>query len=204
MAVALRIGGGARYAWASRLRARTRAKHRAAAEAQIAAVGIAQAVDAVVTDFADQGQAAGTPDLVEELGSSHLRLEHRHTLVGGHFLPWHESLVASADQIGRTADGGGDEVRRRQLQRHVRSIADFTTQRGTTYVGLEAQAIQADVFWIIDEVAGLTDRIGRRGASGWQAGVTSDHVDVRISAVIVHVVRAELGVVHLRHEPAQG
>ncbi|MCY1422460.1 hypothetical protein D9M71_381380 [compost metagenome] len=89
------------------------------------------------------------------------------------------------------------------MQRHVWPVTDLAAQRGAAEVGLEAQTIEANVLWVVDEVAGLANRIGRRGATGWQAGITADHVDVRISAVIVHVIGAELGIVQLRHEPAQ-
>ncbi|MNN27961.1 hypothetical protein D3C81_1415140 [compost metagenome] len=53
----------------------------AAAKAQVAAVAVAQAVDTVVANFADQGQAAGAHHLVDELGGGDLRLDHGHALV---------------------------------------------------------------------------------------------------------------------------
>ncbi|MNH22493.1 hypothetical protein D3C79_823530 [compost metagenome] len=83
VALLLRVGGGRANGGVLVAGEGTRAKHRAAAEADIGAIGIAQAVDAVVADLADQGQAAGPPDLVDEVGGGDLRLHHRHAFVAG-------------------------------------------------------------------------------------------------------------------------
>ncbi|MNF84338.1 hypothetical protein D3C84_666930 [compost metagenome] len=59
----------------------TGAKHRATAETHIGAISRAQAIDAVVSDFTYQGQAAGSQDLIEELRGCHLCLHHWHPLI---------------------------------------------------------------------------------------------------------------------------
>ncbi|MDT4820277.1 hypothetical protein FQZ97_534160 [compost metagenome] len=182
------------------------AEYRVAAEAQIGAIGVAQTVDAVVANLPNQSQAAGTPDLINELGRGDLRLQNRLALVsidhtagraggGG----WRD-IAASDKWRGCTVNGPVQQVRGVDLQRHVWPVAELTTQRGATEVSLEAQAVKPDVFRIVNEVMCTTCHIQcvRRRARS----LSTQSAQERASAVIVHHVGAEFGVVELRHEPA--
>ncbi|MNN34881.1 hypothetical protein D3C81_1487100 [compost metagenome] len=140
-----------------RPRNRSGAIYRAATKAQLRAGGIGQAIDAVVADLADQGQAAGAPDLVDELCRGDLCLEHRHALVAidvgsGHCGRSGRDEAGGDQRRGGAVQGAVQQVRGIELQRHVRPVTDFAPQRGAADVGLEAQAVEADVFREIDEV----------------------------------------------------
>ncbi|MCY1433813.1 hypothetical protein D9M71_498520 [compost metagenome] len=129
VALLLRIAGRIEARGVRRAGQYSGTEGRAAPEAQVGAVGRTQAIDAVVTHLADQGQAIRAPHLVEELGGGHLRLQHRHAFVGGHGRTQHIAGEAGGVQRRcRVAERGVDEVRRRQLQRHVRPVADFAAQ----------------------------------------------------------------------------
>ncbi|MCY1401937.1 hypothetical protein D9M71_170640 [compost metagenome] len=103
------------------------AEYRAAAEAQVAAIGIAQAIDAVVTHLTHQGQAAGAHDLVEETGGGQLGLQHRHALVALQLRTGGIVRVAGDEQRRVLVTNRGQvEVGTVELQRHVRPVADLT------------------------------------------------------------------------------
>ncbi|MCY1408860.1 hypothetical protein D9M71_241910 [compost metagenome] len=158
----------------------------------------------VVTDLGHQGQAAGAQDLVVELGGGQLSLVHRHLLVA--FDGCARCIVGMAGAENRPpgvlAQRGQVEVGGVDLQWHVRPVADLATQGRTACVGLQAQAIQMDVFGVIDVVARGADgaeRIARRG----QGRVVALHTQKRAAAVVVQGIGTELGFVQLWHEPAQ-
>ncbi|MNO45093.1 hypothetical protein D3C76_353500 [compost metagenome] len=189
---------------------RTGAIRRTTTKAQFCGIGFRHAIDTVVANLADQGQAAGAPDLIDELGGGQLRLEHREALVAIDVCA-QGGIVHStgADQRRvRHAKSGVQQVRGIELQRHVRPIAHLTAQRGAANVGLEAQAVETDVLGEVDEIAGVTDGVDlrhllrlRRGTAQPAGGV--HRAQVRVAAVVVHVIGAELGVVQFGHEPAQ-
>ncbi|MNO63186.1 hypothetical protein D3C76_538810 [compost metagenome] len=84
------------------------------------------------------------------------------------------------------------------MQRHVWPVAEFATERYAGDIGLEAQAIQTNVFRIIDEVT----RTARRGHATGRVAHLID-AQQRVATVVVHRIGAELGVVGFRHIPAQ-
>ncbi|MNE29968.1 hypothetical protein D3C76_1368810 [compost metagenome] len=103
------------------------AEDRAAAETQVGAIGIAQAIDAVVTHLTHQGQAAGAHDLVEETGGGQLGLQHRHALVALQLRTGGIVRVAGDEQRRVLVTNRGQvEVGTVELQRHVRPVADLT------------------------------------------------------------------------------
>src|SRR5690606_35489207 len=112
-----------------------------------------------------------------------------------------------------THQSGTTHVTGIDLQRHVRTVAELTSNRHATDVGAEADAIQADVFRMLEEITGTPqitlvahNRYDQpRLSDGSRAGHAAGDVGIqRVAAMVVHGVEAELGVVQLRYEPAEG
>src|SRR3989344_5357119 len=227
VALLLRVGRGGADAGILGTGEFTGAKHRATAKTDSGAIRRAKAIDAVVADFADQGQAPGTQDLIEELRGRHLRLHHRHPFVARQVTAQRlRGFAGGKDRRGLGSEigiGGLDrcqvQVGGVDLQRHVRAVAQLATDGGFAQGGLETQPIKADVFRIIDEVARgtypveLVLRHAQCPCSGWQGAHLGSRdrrngglleAKVRVAAVVVHGIEAELGVVQVRGEPAQG
>src|SRR5690606_27518633 len=131
--------------------------------------GIFQAPDVSPADLAHHRHARGAHDLIEEVGEGGLHL--------GDFL----ELVAMARGAGRggqnrysrvqRGQGAVQDVGGGQLNRRIRSVADFTLPRGAGgQRGGEAQAIVADVFGILDEVVAGACRGGRGDARACKLG----------------------------------
>src|SRR5690554_5868488 len=112
-----------------------------------------------------------------------------------------------------THQSGTTHVTGIDLQRHVRTVAELTSNRHATDVGAEADAIQADVFRMLEEITGTPqitlvahNRYDQpRLSDGSRAGHAAGDVGIqRVAAMVVHGVEAELGVVQLRYEPTEG
>ncbi|MNQ87036.1 hypothetical protein D3C85_1022460 [compost metagenome] len=132
-----------------------------------------------------------------------MRLQHRHALVTIDLTTQGCGRITNAiQQRGGVTRRCTCQVGVVELQGHVWPVTDFATQRGAVNVGLEAQAIQANVFGIVDEIARSAQRRDRVG--GIERHGRTQRAQVRAAAVIVHYVGTKFGVVKLRHEPAQG
>src|SRR5690554_3958169 len=201
--------------------------------------------DVVETYLTDQGQTAGTQDTVDEVHSTHGRLPELFTLIAtdviarveigqttvgviltgsgyGHLTTAETRVSNTGTHQRRTTHVTGSD-----LDRHVRTIADFTRYRSTTDIGTEADTVQADIFRVLEEVARATKatiitlyrtqqtrgskRIKRsqisteaRPGNCHRPGHPASHVGVqRVATVVVQGVEAELGVVQRRDKPAE-
>src|SRR5690554_6382561 len=182
---------------------------------------VAHATDVVGTYFTDQRQAAGAHHAIDEMNGTHRRLPE--------FLALIALDIVTRVEVGQTAvsvvlpgtgeadtgthQSGTTHVTGIDLQRHVRTVAELTSNRHTTDVGTEADAIQADVFRMLEEITGTPQitlvafnrhdqtRLCDVTRAGHAAGDAGLH---RVAAMVVHRVEAELGVVQRRHEPAEG
>src|SRR5690554_323478 len=182
---------------------------------------VAHATDVVGAYFTDQRQAAGAHYAIDEMDGTQRRLPE--------FLALIALDIVTRVEVGQTAvsvvlpgtgeadtgthQSGTTHVTGIDLQRHVRTVAELTSNRHTTDVGAEADAIQADVFRMLEEITG-TPQITlvafnrhdqTRLSDGTRAGHAAGDVGIhRVAAMVVHGVETELGVVQRRHEPAEG
>src|SRR5690554_2994180 len=174
------------------------------------AIAGAQTTDVVEAHLTDQRQTAGAQDAVDEVHGTDRALPELLALVT-------LDVVTSLNLSGPVAVGvirktGSQQQRRAahvagvDLQRHVRTVAQLTGNRGTTDVGTEADTVQTDVLRMLEEVAGTTEghAIVARGQGTAHSTQTRLVGIVGVAAVVVHGVEAELGVVQRRHEPAEG
>src|SRR5690554_4603227 len=131
-------------------------------------------------------------------------------------LPGTEKANTGSHQSGTTHVTGID------LQRHVRTVAELTSNRHATDVGAEADAIQTNILRVLEEVARTSPAsvislyrthqcIALRFSNAALLMSTNRTCDSasnvgvkRITTMVIHRIEAELGVVQLRYEPAEG
>src|SRR5471032_2966050 len=186
----------------------TRTEDRIAA---ITGIGLAfQTADVGHADFTDQGQTVGAHDLIEEMRERRLEL--------GDFLAVIAVQILTGDaaenrRIGqRTAQRthtGEQNVGGVQLHRRIRPVADLTAPRRTgRQGGGEAQTIQTNVFWVLDEVFRVTRNHQRPQCleRAWQClDAVIDRLwrtrgaEDRRTAVVVHEVGTEFGGQRIEH-----
>ncbi|MNT13564.1 hypothetical protein D3C72_1485390 [compost metagenome] len=158
------------------------------------------------TDFTNHCEATGTHDLVEEVSEGRLELCDFLAAVAVQVLPRRALEHGRIIEPGQWCDTSEQNIGRVQLHRRVGAIAEFTAPGGTgRQRGGEAQAVQADVFWILDEVLRVT-RDNQWTQTRRQRGDPVEHrlrsacgTEDRCSAVVVHEIRAEFGVQRLEH-----
>src|SRR5690606_36610036 len=113
----------------------------------------------------------------------------------------HQSTVGI---ISTQLQCGPAHVARVDLDRHVRPIADFTGNGGPADISTEADTVEANILGMLEEVArsaDITFITDHRCAAGKQV---ARNVGIqRVTAVIVHRIEAELGIVQFRREPAE-
>src|SRR5690606_3013 len=97
---------------------------------------------------------------------------------------------------GRTAHIAGVD-----LDRHIRTVAQLTGNRGTTDISTEADAIQADIFRVLEEVTSETQGSIDTFYCTWSRATLDIGVDGS-AAMVVQGIEAKLGIVQLGHEPA--
>src|SRR5690554_1741805 len=166
--------------------------------------------DVVETYLTDQGQTAGTQDTVDEVHGTDRALPELLALVT-------RDVVTGRNLTGPKTVGVVRLSRRQQqrgtahvagvdLQRHVRTVAQLARHRGTPDVGTEADSVQTDVLWMLEEVAGTTEghAIVARGQGTAHSTQTRLVGVVGVAGVIVHRKKAEFGVIQRRNEPAEG
>src|SRR5690554_1746176 len=166
--------------------------------------------DVVETYPTDQGQTAGTQDMLDEVHGTDRALPELLALVTLDVVTGRNltgpKTVGVVRLSRRQQQRGTAHVAGVDLQRHVRTVAQLTGNRGTTDVGTEADTVQTDVFRMFEEVTGTTE--GHAIVAGSQRTAHSTQTCfvgiVGVAAVVVHGVEAELGVVQRRHEPAEG
>src|SRR5690554_2953277 len=116
--------------------------------------------DVVETYLADQRQTAGTQDTVDEVHGTDRALPELLALVTLDVVtsldlarPIAMGVIrkTGSQQQCRTAHVAGVD-----LQRHVRTVAQLTGNRGTTDVGTEADTVQTDVLRMLEKVTGTT------------------------------------------------
>ena len=167
----------------------------------------------VVTDFADDGHAARAEDIVKDADSRNLRLGDRQTLIALDLCAKRNSGAEGGTRYVTTGVDGCDMVGQRRtsqivgadLHRLVGPVAELAGQGGAADVGLEAYAVDTDVFRVGEEVvakhgyvelAGL--RVGCGADDGGISGVAGrGGVVGREATVNVHEVQAELGLIQL-------
>ncbi|MNP43901.1 hypothetical protein D3C76_1377460 [compost metagenome] len=112
-----------------------------------------QTTDMGHANFTYHGQAAGPHHLVEEVGERRLELGDFLTGIAVLVLTWN---AFEQRRVAQTRDRCNTRVKNIggvELDRRVRPVAQFTAPRGTgRQGGGEAQAVQANVFRVLDEV----------------------------------------------------
>src|SRR5690554_2917080 len=129
--------------------------------------------DVVETYLTDQGQTAGTQDTVDEVHGTDRALPELLALVTLDVVTGRNltgpKTVGVVRLSRRQQQRGTAHVAGVDLQRHVRTVAQLTGNRGTTDVGTEADTVQTDVFRMFEEVTGSTEGhtviAGRKGAT---------------------------------------
>ncbi|MNV91646.1 hypothetical protein D3C71_1861600 [compost metagenome] len=123
-------------------------------------------------DFTHQGQATGAHDLIEEMCQGGLEL--------GHFLA--AITVQVGTRRGREQRSVGQRATQRtytreqnvggvQLHRRIRTVADLALpRRAGRQGGGEAEAVEANVFRVLDEVLRIAghQQWPERGERSWQ------------------------------------
>src|SRR5690554_3875960 len=174
------------------------------------AIAGTQAADVIEAHLTDQGQTAGAQDAIDEVHGAYRALPELLALVTLDVVTSLDLARPIAVSVIRNA--GSHQQRRTthvagvDLQRHVRTVAQLTGNRGTTDVGTEADAIQTDVLRMLEEVASTTESHaivarGQRTAHSTQTRLVGV---VGVAGVIVHRKKAEFGVIQRRNEPAEG
>src|SRR5690606_7035001 len=200
-------GGGGAGARDTRLAFLPRALSKQAVAAKPRTIAFDTA-DIVGPHFPDQCQAARAHHPINEVNSTHCGLPELLALVALHVIasrPWITS-VCVVSRCKRIGERGTAHVATVDLYRHVRAIAQFACDRHTANIGTEADTVQLDIFGIFKEIAGST-----KGAINtdnfWLAYSSQATFDVRVkrvTAVIIQGIEAELGIIQLWHEPAEG
>src|SRR5690606_30918408 len=173
------------------------------------AVATANTTDVVSTYFTNQCQTARTEDTGDEMDSTHGGLPELLALVPAQVVAGRKltrgvamgvvSRTRTQEQCSEAHVAGID------LHGHVGAVADLPRHGHTGDIGTEADAIQADIFRMLEEVTGAAERpaiISGRQVSGDKQRTHFVGVD-RAAAVIVHRVEAELGIIQSRGEPAE-
>src|SRR3990167_8415629 len=107
-------------------------------------------------DLADQGQTRGAHDLIEEMGEGGLELGDFLTAIAMQ-IGARGSLQHRNIRVPQRSKAGKQDVGSIELHRRVRPVADLAAPGGAgRQGGGEAQAIQLDIFRILDEVLGVT------------------------------------------------
>src|SRR5690606_29615660 len=174
------------------------------------AVSGADGADIVRTHFTHQRQAARAEDPIDEMHGAHRGLPELLAFVTC-------NVITRSHCTGQVTVGVIRYARSQQqrctahvpgvdLQRHVLAVADFTGYGGAADVGTEADAVQTDVFRMLEEVTSATEGlavIAGRERSAEGTGACLVGVDGR-AAVVVEGVETELGIVQGRYKPAEG
>src|SRR5690554_2531613 len=166
------------------------------------------ATDVVGTHFTHQGQTTGAQHTINGMHSSHGSLPGLPALVALQVRTRCCSLVTTPARIARSShlsDGSTTQVTGIDLDRHVRTVAEFTGDGHASDVGTKADAVQTNILRMFKEVA--TGALGTiNTGNGLLPGCSQTAFDVginRATAVVVQRIETELSIVQSRHEPAE-
>src|SRR5690554_3254352 len=166
------------------------------------------ATDVVGTNLTDQGETACAEHPVNEVHCTHGRLPELLALIALQVSTGGSSLITAPARIPRSCQLGNSrtaQVTSVDLDGHIRTITELTRHGHTANVSTKADTIQTDIFGILEEIASSTFGTikTRHCLLTQQANTTLDVGVHRPTAVVVHCIEAELGVIQRRNEPAE-
>src|SRR5690606_5557587 len=141
------------------------------------------ATDVVGTNLTDQGETACAEHPVNEVHCTHGRLPELLALIALQVRTRCCSLVTTPARIARSSklsDGSTTQVTGIDLDRHVRTVAEFTGDGHASDVGTKTDAVQTNILRMFKEVA--TGALGTiNTGNGLLAGQSQTAFDVGIN-----------------------